>query len=86
MENNGFCKMKVLNKIICWYFGHDLNNCSNEWYCVSCDEYIDYDETIKDSVKYKLSQWWARKKNWIKCPDCGLKFGRHDNNYDHLPF
>ena len=38
-------------------------------------------------LKSKVVGKWERLKGWsLPCSDCGRRFGRHDENVDHLPF
>lgn len=46
---------------------------------------MDYDEAVKTPWRDRLRGWLKSKKDWWKCPDCGLRFGKHDDS-DHIPF
>jgi len=35
---------------------------------------------LPSSIKYRISVWWN------PCPNCGLRFGQHDSNVQHIPF
>jgi hypothetical protein len=36
---------------------------------------------------YDVRQWFQRKLAWWRpCPDCGQRFGKHDDKIEHIPF
>jgi endogenous inhibitor of DNA gyrase (YacG/DUF329 family) len=81
-----------VKKLKCRWFGHDIrNDYPYQYYCPYCNTYVEYDEFVRggyiNRLVYNIKAWCKFKINWFnKCPDCGKRFGRHDENYQHLPF
>lgn len=68
------------------YIGHDV--------CARCGYEPDAYEVIKISGLLNPC-WWLfhrnheqmrRFKEWWRCSECGRHCGRHDKNFDHIPF
>lgn len=77
--------MEWLSRIVCKWKGHDEVNDLQAWECTRCRMVMDYDEAVKTPWRDRLRGWLKSKKDWLKCPDCGLRFGKHDDS-DHIPF
>lgn len=83
--------------LLCRFWGHDPHPEAAEFYCVydcrRCGELYDQDMGLREWAKVR---WWhlcywaslriAAWRYWLRCTDCGKRFGRHDDNADHLPF
>jgi len=45
---------------------------------------------VKLVVYFPACTWWETRRRflswWRPCPDCGGRFGKHDDSVDHLPF
>jgi hypothetical protein len=67
--------------------------------CFRCSPYGDgcalevYDAGWRERIKVRcrialrwLNERWWMLQAWHRCSECGRRFGRHDSNYDHLPF
>lgn len=74
----------LLSRIVCKWKGHDIVNATELWYCRRCGIGIDYDEAVKTPWRTRLLDWLKARKDWWKCPECGLRFGKH-NDVPHIP-
>lgn len=59
----------------CMHHGH-----GNEW-------------SLRERVKLwmywrvdAIKHWWFYFMCWFKCSECGERFGKHNDAFDHLPF
>ncbi|MBV6513861.1 MAG: hypothetical protein FMNOHCHN_03417 [Ignavibacteriaceae bacterium] len=77
-----------MNKLICWWKGHDFVNPYNEgWDCRRCGAELTYHEMVEHlGFSQKNRYRWRKFKEWLICPECGKMFGRHDPKIEHLPF
>lgn len=73
-----------MKRHLCKILGHTVwgRQCLTHVYCDRCNNSFS-------------PAWWALpfyavkvaiKEPLQKCPDCGLRFGRHDENVEHVPF
>lgn len=85
-------------KTACKILGHRLDVDSSYYYgldiCTRCQEefigqplHVEYMK-VRAVVASRVLRDWAL---WLsslpkKCPDCGKRWGRHDDSQDHLPF
>jgi len=46
---------------------------------------MDYDEAVKMPWRERLRYWLKSKKDWWRCPECGQRYGKH-NDEPHIPF
>lgn len=82
----------------CKILGHHWNPEGAEYYCVYDCMRCGHSGYESGSWRERAShQWWRigqrvqpvirRMRNWLKCSECGGRFGRCDyENFDHLPF
>lgn len=85
---------------VCSLLGHkdsDPEAIYDPFVCKRCGD-SDYDNHYDDDFDpwhirlYYRMKWRAKNKRdrfvgWFRrCPDCGRRFGRHDESVDHLPF
>lgn len=84
--------------LICKLWGHDLDPEASYYYaadhCRRCDQHAyQLDTGLREWLLVRC--WVARRwildrlqswGYWLKCTDCGQRFGRHDESVDHLPF
>lgn len=80
-----------MRKIICWLIGHDPDRgFAMDFDLYRCDRCckIEPDESLPARMLYRLRfKWHWRVGVWLdRCPDCGLRFKRHDEAVEHLPF
>lgn len=61
--------------------------------CDRCGKCYDQDYGLRERLfvyRYLFWRWYYERvgswRNWLKCSDCGRRFGRHDESQDHLPF
>lgn len=85
-------------KLLCRVLGHRWHPEGAEFYCVydcmRCDYHGNGDEYgWRGWVAGKLWRfnYWGKSYQWgfwwaFKCTECGKRFGRHDDSFDHLPF
>ena len=90
--------MKNRKILLCEILGHKINPDAfysyGLHYCERCQEEVDPNEVgIVEWIRLKiyiktgtLRMNYRLFKEWLKCPDCGKHFGRHDAEVDHLPF
>lgn len=80
-------------RLLCRIFGHKYDEgymfYYNKHYCDRCQsEMDDYQEGWSEKV-WDIFEKACDKLNdvmvWFKCPECGLRFGKH-NEDDHIPF
>ena len=79
---------------LCRIIGHDYHPEAAEYYniydCLRCG-HNDYEAGWLETLRWKFKIWrndridYLRKR-WNPCPDCGGRFGRHDDNVPHIPF
>jgi len=45
---------------------------------------------VKATICFRAYTWWETRRRivtwWRPCPDCGMKFGKHNESVDHPPF
>lgn len=82
--------------ILCKLWGHKLNEEAAYYYsvyhCDRCGDVYEEDTGLRERLRI---QWWRLRQAtaqrwhslmyWLKCSECGLRFGKHDDS-DHLPF
>lgn len=83
---------------LCKFLGHAWNPDGAEFYSVFHCERCGYEgngdeQGVRERIAVRLYWWrynfglWAKSwREWWKCSDCGGRFGRHDDAFDHLPF
>jgi hypothetical protein len=62
--------------------------------CVRCGFCPMYDGELHESrhirlwrhILWKLELLRPKVRDWLRCPSCGWRFGRHDPNDSHIPF
>ena len=83
--------------ILCRLWGHALNEEAAYYYavfsCDRCGDVYEQDTGLREWVKVR---WWLASQRvkselkdwryWLRCSDCGRRFGRHDDSQDHIPF
>jgi len=83
-----------MKKVLCKIFGHKCDPIHAEYYgyfhCERCGEELESDIHWIEVATWK-SRIWLRDRTrplleWLKCKDCGWRFGRHDPDNEHLPF
>lgn len=77
--------MSIFKRLICKWKGHDLAT-GTGFYCERCHQEIDYNEFTKDTIRERVIAYCKRLKTWWKCEECGVRFGKHDDSVDHIPF
>lgn len=83
---------------VCRLIGHAWHREAAQFMCLyECTrcQHVGYEgRSILERIQQVL-WWWSHRfdnevkrplKGWLKCRECGLRFGRHDDNIDHLPF
>lgn len=79
----------MINRLKCWWSGH-ITDHPQAYQCCRCGSC-----EIGDSgawwrmtwrIRYRLLQRRQRVTEWLKCHDCGKRFGRHDDSVSHIPF
>jgi hypothetical protein len=79
-----------MKHLICWWSGHErCQSAAIHDHCCQCGVYIP--DTYPDlGMRVRLQDWLRNKRQlfreWLRCPDCGRRFGRHDDSMEHLPF
>lgn len=78
-------------RLRCWWLGH--RNASIAHGCpdcgTPCPEYehmIRYFEGASGWLHDRWERFYGSWCEWWHCPVCGGRFGRHDENQEHLPF
>lgn len=79
-------------RLQCWWFGH--HSAAPYGYpdeCIHCDTVIHPQDT--EGFRNQLLNWrfyhwprWLTRSWYQRCPECGRRFGRHDDNKEHIPF
>lgn len=82
--------------IWCRIAGHRYNPEGAEYYCVyDCERcgHHGYEYGWREQIEGKLWRLnrWGESYRWgfwwaFKCSECGKRFGRHNDEFDHLPF
>jgi len=83
-------------KLLCRIWGHRYDPVGAEYYsvyhCVRCG-HEDYQRGLREWIEgkiWRLGDWLKRERmgwsEWWKCTECGGRFGKHDDKFDHLPF
>ncbi len=83
--------------IICVFKGHKLNKSAKEAFefdcCDRCLEYDVSESAIKDmylsivsDIFYYRKYGYKNFKEWVRCPECEGKYGKHDENKHDIPF
>lgn len=80
--------MSSYRRLICWYFGHDpymerpsrypATPCAR---CGICDvDYADLACLTRHAAVKRWLIWWLLRR-WFpdKCPDCGRRYGDHED-------
>lgn len=85
---------------LCRWWGHNLDPEASHYYgvdyCVRCDKSVERTTgflRVRELVSVRLwivqraiRDWVFSWRHWLKCCECGKRFGRHDNRFDHMPF
>ena len=81
----------IFERLKCWWRGH--RHTSIKRGCPECYEpWPEYERMtfyFEGMRGYLRDRWECRQRRireWWRCPDCGSRFGRHDESVDHLPF
>lgn len=83
--------------VLCRLWGHAIDAEAADHYCVyyceRCHEQVDPDRGPAawlrrqwHSARYAIRDRIFRFRAWLTCTECGKHFGRHDREYDHIPF
>jgi hypothetical protein len=63
------------------------------WSCDRCGDVYEDECGVREWVKVRwwlARQWLEREytgwREWWRCGECGCRFGKHDDSYDHIPF
>ncbi len=85
---------------LCRWWGHDLDPIGSHYYCVDyctrCEKTVERTTgvarlrelasvriwLIRCAIRDRFHYW----RCWLKCSECGKRFGRHDDSFDHIPF
>lgn len=85
---------------LCRLWGHDLDPDALRYYgidyCQRCERQVEGSTGVlrlrellsvrlwimRRAVRDRLYGW----REWLKCSECGRRFGKHDDRFDHLPF
>lgn len=86
----------------CMILGCDLEADASYYYgweiCRRCGEEMHYTDPLfyaKPLARFKVYlkiywrnfvEWCWRKRQLIRCDECGKRFGNHDESVDHIPF
>lgn len=82
----------------CLLFGHRLHVDAWHFYgiaqCEDCGrEFYEVGWIARARVRVAICARWVCERAsglwallFCRCPECGQRFGRHDNTIDHLPF
>jgi uncharacterized CHY-type Zn-finger protein len=85
-------------KTICKLIGHRLDVDASYYYsldvCTRCHEEFAAQPLHVEHAKVRMviASRWVRELTasvagfFQKCPDCGHRWHRHDDSFDHLPF
>lgn len=81
-----------MKKLNCWLIGHSEDHMDPYGTrCFRCGFEWDYGEDVRSDLGFWLSYYnfkanlWLRPlRDWLKCPDCKGRCGRH--NPDCMPF
>lgn len=84
-------------EVMCKLVGHQLDADASYYYsldvCKRCGRELHHPLRYEHlMVRIRIGcRWIAERLNWFKefftrCPECGLRFHRHDDRFDHLPF
>lgn len=83
--------------LLCRIWGHDLDPDASYYYridyCRNCERQVDGSTGLREWLKVRWSIFTDNVRGtlygwrcWLKCSECGKRFGRHDDRFDHLPF
>jgi len=80
-----------LRRLLCWLIGHepDYGHAINfdEYACGRCCLIDPPDSWPARAFARIRHRWHWRVGVWMeRCPDCGLRFKKHDLAVEHLPF
>lgn len=74
-----------MSKLLCWWTGHKPALYGEE--CARCGNAFTYEEWCKWTPRQRLESFCRRRFRWfLRCDDCGKRFGRHDDTIQHIPF
>lgn len=82
---------------LCRWWGHSLEEEASYYYsvdyCRRCHAQVDGNTGLREWLRVRIfvagrsvREWFWSWRCWYKCNDCGKRFGRHDNRFDHIPF
>lgn len=79
-------KMKAYEDKLCYHWPIEGN--MGDVYCHDCDAML-HPPTLRGRIGF----WWrcrVRKvddfRAWLRCDECGMRFGKHDEEVEHSPF
>lgn len=87
-----------MKRFICKWWGHSWDPEGAEFYCVyyctRCEHQGHGDEwDLRGRVKLwiywrvdAIKRRWYSFLYWLKCSECGERFGKHNDAFDHIPF
>ena len=77
-------------KLICWVIGHNTDQCDDyATECFRCGLLFDFDRRPRSDLGFWLTyyywtglhgRWLWQLREWWKCPWCGRRFGKHDQD------
>ncbi len=85
---------------LCRWWGHDLDAEASHYYCVDycrrCERQVESNTGVLRMrellsvriwiMRRAVMDWLNSWREWLKCSECGQRFGRHDDKFDHIPF
>lgn len=83
---------RIVGRLVCSWMGHTAiwhpGYGEPDYTCTVCGRELSYEDMARGrGLRLALVERWNRVAVWwMKCDDCGKRFGRHDENVTHLPF
>ena len=85
---------------LCRWWGHNLDPDASHYYgldyCIRCEKEVERNTGVLRLrelasvrifiIRRAVRDWVWSWRGWLKCSECGKRFGRHDDSYDHIPF
>lgn len=85
---------------LCRWWGHQLDPEASHYYgvdyCCRCERQVERNTGILRLrelaavrifiIGREIRMWIQSYQEWWKCSECGKRFGKHDDTYDHIPF
>lgn len=80
-----------MKRLLCLWRGHQpaIIRPHYEWAdtCGCCLQRLSYDDMVRIPWREHIRDRWRSLTAWFRrCPECGLRWGRHDANQEHIPF